>query len=142
MADLDSLDRRLIAQLRADGRAPISKLANILGTSRATAQHRLDRLLESGTILGFTVRAQDETQSKLVRAVMLIEVAGKSTSQVISLLRGFPEIYGLHTTNGSWDLVAQIQAETLPDFDRILREIRMTEGVLNSETSILLRSIE
>ena len=34
----DDLDRRLIAQLRADGRAPVSKLATILGVSRSTVQ--------------------------------------------------------------------------------------------------------
>ena len=142
MFDLDSLDRRLIALLRADGRAPISKLATLLGVTRATVQHRLDRLLESGTILGFTVRAPDDEHEKAVRAIMLIEVAGKSTVAVIRLLRGLPEIHALHTTNGAWDLVAQIRTDTLAEFDRVLREVRTIEGVLNSETSILLRSVE
>lgn len=142
MTDLDALDRQLIGLLRADGRAPISKLATILGVSRATVQSRLDRLLDSGTILGFTVRAQEEGDERSVRAIMLIEVEGKSTSAVIRLLRGFSEIHALHTTNGAWDLVAQIRTETLADFDRVLREIRTIDGVLNSETSILLRSLE
>jgi DNA-binding Lrp family transcriptional regulator len=72
---------------------------------------------------------------------MMIEVVGKSTSQVIRLLRGFPELITLHTTNGSWDLVAEMQASSLADFDRVLREIRVIDGVLNSETSILLSTV-
>ena len=72
---------------------------------------------------------------------MMIEVAGKSTAQVIRRLRGFPEITTLHTTNGNWDLVAELHAENLADFDRILRDVRTIEGVLNSETSLLLSTI-
>jgi len=72
---------------------------------------------------------------------MMIEVVGKSTSQVIMKLRGIPELQTLHTTNGAWDLVAEIQTLSLNDFDRVLREVRMIDGVLNSETSILLSSV-
>ena len=72
---------------------------------------------------------------------MMIEVVGKSTTQVIRKLRGLPEVYSLHTTNGSWDLVANIRTSTLSEFDRVLREVRMIEGVSNSETSLLLSSV-
>ncbi|WP_226637822.1 Lrp/AsnC family transcriptional regulator [Novosphingobium profundi] len=141
MISLDKLDQSLIGILRTDGRAPVSKIAQILGVSRATVQTRLDRLVQSGAILGFTIRAQEEAPSGAIRAIMLVEVAGRSTDAVIRLLRGIREIHALHTTNGAWDLVAEIVSPTLPDFDRVLREVRMIEGVLNSETSILLRSL-
>lgn len=137
----DSLDRELIALLRSDGRAPLSKLANILKVSRGTVQNRLDRLQASGALLGFTVRVRDDYGLGTIRAIMLIEVVGKSTSQVIRALRGLPELTTLHTTNGAWDLVAEIHTASLADFDRILRDVRMIDGVLNSETSILLSSV-
>ncbi|QDX26200.1 Lrp/AsnC family transcriptional regulator [Sphingomonas suaedae] len=142
MIILDSLDRQLIALLRADGRAPVSRLATALKVSRATVQARLDRLLQSGAILGFTVRAEEQGGREGVRAITMIEVAGASTSAVIRALRGLREITALHTTNGAWDLVAEIHAESLSDLDRILRELRTVNGVLNSETSILLRSVQ
>ncbi len=137
----DSLDRELISLLRKDGRAPLSKLATILNVSRGTVQNRLDRLLESGALLGFTIRAREDSDPGTIRAVMMIEVEGKSTSQVIRRLRGMPELQKMHTTNGSWDLVAEVLASDLNEFDRVLREVRMIEGVLNSETSILLSSV-
>ena len=137
----DQLDRDLIAVLRRDGRAPLSKLADILGVSRGTVQNRLDRLLESGALLGFTVRVREDYAAGGIRAVMLIEVVGKSTSEVIRKLRGFPELQALHTTTGKWDLVAEIQTDSLVEFDRILREVRAIDGILNSETSLLLSSV-
>ena len=140
MSMLDDLDRRLIDVLRRDGRAPLSKLAVILGVSRGTAQARLDRLLESGTVLGFTIRVRQDQEPHVIRAIMMIEVAGKSTSAVIQNLRRIPELHTLHSTNGAWDLVAEIRASSLQDFDRVLGEVRMSDGILNSETSILLSS--
>lgn len=137
----DDLDRRIIAHLRADGRASLSKLCEAVGVARGTVQNRLDRLIETGTLLGFTVRVREDYDDRAVHAVMMIEVIGKSTTQVIRKLRGIPEISSLHTTNGNWDLVANIRAASLSDFDRVLREVRMIDGVSNSETSLLLSSV-
>lgn len=137
----DELDRRIIAHLRTDGRASLSKLAEAVGVARGTVQNRLDRLVETGTLLGFTIRVRDDYDERTVRAVMMVEVVGKSTTQVIRRLRGIPEIQTLHTTNGNWDLVADIRAGSLSDFDRVLREVRTIEGVSNSETSLLLSTV-
>jgi len=137
----DDLDRRIIAHLRADGRASLSKIADALGVARGTVQSRLERLLETGTLLGFTARVREDYDVNAVRAVMMIEVVGKSTTQVIRRLRGMTEIHALHTTNGNWDLVADIRADNLSEFDRILREIRLIDGISNSETSLLLSSV-
>ncbi len=137
----DDLDRRIIAHLRSDGRAPLTSLAEALGVARGTVQNRIDRLLATGAVLGFTVRMREDYDDLTVHAVMMIEVIGKSTTQVVQRLRGIPEIRRLHTTNGNWDLVADIQTANLSDFDRVLREIRMIDGVANSETSLLLSSV-
>ena len=72
---------------------------------------------------------------------MMIEVVGKSTVQVITRLRGIPELQIIHTTNGSWDLVAFLMADSLSEFDRVLRKVREVDGILNSETSLLLSTV-
>ena len=138
---VDALDRHLIALLRADGRAPVSRLAAALHVSRGTAQHRLDRLIQAGVILGFTVRVRPDVDERLIRALMTIQLAGQTTTAVIARLRGIPEIRALHTTNGSWDLIAEIMVDTLPDLDRVLGTIRAIDGIRRSETSILLASM-
>ena len=137
----DSVDKELLAILRTDARASVSKIAKLLHVSRGTVQNRLDRLISSGAILGFTVRAHDELENDVVKAIMLIEVVGKSTTQVINKLRGIPQLHKLHTTNGAWDLVAEIRASNLSSFDKVLRDVRTIDGVLNSETSLLLSSV-
>jgi len=138
---VDSLDQRLIALLRADGRASMSQVAAALHVSRGTAQNRLDRLIQAGVILGFTVRVRQDLDERLIRALMTIQLAGKTTTAVIARLRGIPEIRTLHTTNGTWDLIAEIAVDTLPDLDRVLGTVRAIDGIRSSETSILLTSM-
>ena len=141
MAVLDDLDRRLLAALRENGRAPVASLARTLGVARATVNSRIDRLVASGIIIGFSVRVRDELEPLAIHAISLIEVEGRTTDDVIRGLRGLPEVIALHTTNGGWDLVAELRTETLADFDRVLGRIRSTAGVVNSETSLLLSSV-
>lgn len=141
MSDLDPIDRKLISLLRTDGRAPVVQLAQELGVSRATVNKRLERLTTSGRVLGFTVRTRDASDDDDVRAISLIEVEGRTTDQVIAALRGVPEIQSLHSTNGGWDLVAEIRADSLRTFDQVLGRIRAVDGVINSETSLLLDSV-
>lgn len=140
MAALDDLDRRLLSLLRANGREPIVTLARRLGVTRATVDNRLRRLLDNGTIVGFSVRVRDPAEASTVRALMMVAVEGRSTDDVIRSLRGIPEIAALHTTNGRWDLVAEIICDSLASFDQTLGAVRGIDGIRDSETSILLSS--
>ncbi|WP_125610063.1 Lrp/AsnC family transcriptional regulator [Specibacter cremeus] len=141
MAALDDLDRRLLSALRENGRESVASLARTLDVSRATVNSRLERLVASGTVVGFSVRVRDELDPQAIRAISLIEVEGRATDKVIRQLKGLPQIRALHTTNGAWDLVAELSTENLTDFDHVLGRIRSIEGIVNSETSLLLSSV-
>jgi DNA-binding Lrp family transcriptional regulator len=140
MSTLDDLDRRLLSLLRANGRESVVNLARRLGVTRATVDSHLKRLVDSGVIVGFSVRVRDPSASSVVRAIMLIAVEGRNTRDVIRSLRGVPQIAALHTTNGRWDLVAEISSDSLASFDETLGTIRGIDGIRDSETSILLSS--
>ena len=135
---MDDLDHRLLALLRADARRPVAGLAAELGVSRATVRARIDRLVESGVIAGFTVLLRRDLRPAPVRAITLVEVEGRAADAVIARLHGFPEVRALHTTNGRWDVVAEIETDTLESFDDTLRRIRQVAGIASTETSILL----
>ena len=63
MTGLDDLDRRLIGLLRDDARLPSAALARRLGVSRGTVQNRIDRLIASGVVLGFTARLRGDAEA-------------------------------------------------------------------------------
>ncbi|HEY8614938.1 Lrp/AsnC family transcriptional regulator [Phenylobacterium sp.] len=135
---LDETDRRLIALLRADSRLPASSLAAQLRVSRGTVQNRIERLTARGVIQGFTIRTRPELEANRVRAIMCIAIEGERSSSVVKALRGLPTVDKVHTTNGRWDLIAELDTETLREFSDTLDRIRTIEGIASTETSILL----
>jgi DNA-binding Lrp family transcriptional regulator len=73
-----------------------------------------------------------------VRGLTMIEVEGPMLDRVIDGLIGFPEVGAVHTTNGRWDLVVELSAQSLADLDAVLRRLRLAPGVAASETMLLL----
>ena len=135
---MDDTDRRLIALLRENARTPVATLAKKLHVARGTVQNRVSRLEDDGTIVGYTVRLRPHVEEQRIRALMTVVVEGNRTEAVIKALRGEPAVSALHTTNGRWDIVAELRADSLGEFDRVLARIRLLPGISSTETSLLL----
>ncbi|HEY1709336.1 MAG TPA: Lrp/AsnC family transcriptional regulator [Rhizomicrobium sp.] len=139
---LDDVDRKLLALLRSNARESAAALAKKLRVSRGTVQNRIAGMLAGGEIQGFTVRTQPELEAGRVRAVMCIAIEGERSGKVVAALRGFPEVEKIHTTNGRWDLIIDLNTDTLASFSRALDRIRTIEGIASTETSLLLASLK
>jgi DNA-binding Lrp family transcriptional regulator len=137
---MDETDRQLIALLRANARATVASIAKSLHVARGTVQNRIAKLERDGTIAGYTVRLKPQADQQRIAAFMSIAVEGNRADSVLRTLRGDPAIEALHTTNGRWDIVAQLRADSLEAFDRVLGRIRQVEGIASTETSLLLSS--
>ena len=135
---MDDTDRKLIAMLRANARATVASLAKALHVARGTVQNRIARLERDGTIAGYTVRLKPQSDPHRIAALMSIAVEGNRADSVLRTLRGDPAVEALHTTNGRWDIVAELRADSLEAFDRVLGRIRQVEGIGSTETSLLL----
>jgi DNA-binding Lrp family transcriptional regulator len=139
---VDDTDRRLISLLRDDARASVASVAKALGVSRGTVQNRMARLSANGTIVGYTVRLKPDVEEQRMRAFMTVAVEGTQVDAVIKALRGEPAVAALYSTNGRWDIVAELRAESLEGFDRVLGRIRLIEGISQTETSLLLSTFK
>lgn len=135
---MDDTDRQLLALLRDNARIPVIALAKKLHVSRGTVQNRISKLEKSGVIVGYTVRLKPEAELHRIRAWMNIAVEGNNAVSVLQALRGEPNIHTLHTTNGRWDVIAELRADNLEAFNSVLGRIRLIPGIANTETSILL----
>ncbi|MCH8530027.1 MAG: Lrp/AsnC family transcriptional regulator [Saccharospirillum sp.] len=140
--ELDHIDRSLIGALRKNARLSVSALAKALQVSRATVQNRMERLERRGIITGYTALVSSSTQESisLVRALMHIELEGNVSKKVRETLTNEPSVSAIHTTNGRWDFVVELQSPSLEALDRVLARVRTVEGVAATETSILLTS--
>lgn len=135
---MDDIDHQLIGLLRTNARESVANLAKALQVARGTVLNRMRKLERSGTIVGYTVRLRPGSAEKGIVALMNIAVAANRNESVLRELRGDPAVQALHTTNGRWDIVAEIKTDSLEAFDRVLRRIGQIDGVGHTETSLLL----
>lgn len=138
--NLDNLDRDLLAILRKDARRPILSIAQQLNVSRATVSSRIQRLVDSQVILGFTAIVNNASEPAAVRAIMNAQLEDRALDRVLKKLDGFSEIVAVHTTNGRWDLVIELACHSLIHFDQTIRQISLISGMRTSETNLLLKS--
>ena len=135
---MDDLDKRLLAALGRDARAPVSTLARDLDVARSTVQARLERLERNGTIAGYTVRLGAEMKEARIRATVLMQVEPRATPNVLQRLRAMPQVERAHTSSGRFDLILEVAATTTAELDGTLDRIGTFTGVRSSESLIQL----
>ena len=135
---MDDTDRQLISLLRKDARTNVAALAAKLGVSRGTVSNRIRKLEDGQVIVGYTVRLRPDARPNEIRAWMNVLIDGNQTRAVIASLLGEPGVAALHDTNGRWDLLAELRAESMTELSQLLERVRLIKGIANTETSILL----
>ncbi len=135
---MDDVDQRLLAELRRDGRASLSDLATRLGISRATVRSRMERMTAAGEIAGYTVLTRSDVSAAPVRGLVMGRGEGRYSARVLTRLTGIPAVQAVHSTNGAWSVIAELGAQSLLELDEVINRIRDIEGVVHSETNLLL----
>lgn len=139
---LTATDLKILALLRENARLSVAALAHRTGVSRATVQNRLSRMENEGVISGYTLRMPTPPDATQIRAMMSLAIDGNRMREVTEALRLDLSVHALHTTNGRWDLIAEIRANNLESFDRALERIRLLPGIATTETNLLLTSFK
>ena len=135
---MDELDQGILAALRTDARTPVSTIAKQLGVARATVQHRITRLESTGAIASYTITSRPESGATTIRAIMSIVLEGNNQQALIRELKSRPNVTSVYSTNGRLDMIAEIQASSLEEFDREINDIRQLQWISHTETNILL----
>ena len=135
---MHELSLKLLSLLKADGRMSVTALSQALGVSRLTVDSRIKRLEAEDIISGYTVLLGTEEFKHKINGWIMINVAANKEERAIKLILRMVEISRLHTTNGKWDLAAEIQTSTLEEFDKAVSELRKIDGIEATETNLLL----
>lgn len=138
MSPLSPTDLKLLTLLKANAREPVASLARKLDLARSTVQERIDRLEKSGVIAGYTIRASIDYSDRQILAHVMISVDPKMSASVSSDLKKMPEVKSLAAISGTFDLMAELAAETTSRIDAVLDAIGHLKGVQKTMSSIVL----
>ena len=144
MASLDSIDRRLLAELQAEGRITNVELAQRVGLTAPPCLRRVRALEESGVIRGYHA---DLDASKLGFAITVFAM-GSLRSQAEEDLRAFeahvktlPEVRECHMLNGEIDFILKIVSQDLQSFQELLTsKLTPAPNVASVKPSLTIRT--
>ena len=137
---MNQLDASIIALLKRNARMSVTQMSHELGVSRVTIDSHIKKMETSGVITGYIVTLGAEEFRHHVSGWILINVTANDEEDIISEMISMPEIARLFTTNGRWDLAAEIQTASLEAFDNAISRLRQIPGVKETDTSLLLSS--
>jgi Lrp/AsnC family transcriptional regulator for asnA, asnC and gidA len=120
-APIDDLDRRLLAELRADGRASTRALAATLGVSEPTVASRIKRLDEE-SIARVVAVTDFEAFGYALLAIARVRVEGRGVREVADDLSKIDEIVGVTIVLGPADITVLLLARNTHHLGELLAE--------------------
>ncbi len=140
---LDEIDRKILAELQADGRMTNVELAKRVGISAPPCLRRVRTLEEAGYIRGYHA---DVDPRKLGFEVQVFAMVGLQSQAEVDLsafeerCNGWPLVRECHMLNGEVDFVLKCVAPDLSTFQTFLTEdLTAADNVVSVKTSLVIR---
>ena len=136
---MDPTDVRIIKILQSDSRKAFVEIANEIGLSESAVRRRVKNLTRREIIKKFTLEVNSGDKTS---AITLISVNSTSdTSFVSGKLMGLPGVEVIYEITGQYDIAAVISAPSISEINKCIDEVRKTEGVSDTNTVIILKTI-
>jgi DNA-binding Lrp family transcriptional regulator len=136
---VDRVDEAIVELLSRDARMPFSEIARTIGRSTSLVKRRVDSMLESGVIPGFTIAHGDDSSFEGTEAVVEIFCRGNvSTTELRALLSGLDGVVTAVTVAGAADAVLILRAADNEALGEIVETLRSSSRIDRTRTSIVL----
>ena len=137
MSSKDSKDKKIVGLLKEDGRMAFVEVGRRIGLSEAAVRRRVQNMIRNGMIRRFTIDVASGAS-----AVSLISVSPSvSTPEVAEKLKRLKGVEVVYEITGEYDVTVVIGAANIAEINRCIDDIRKVEGVANTNTVIVLRTV-
>jgi Lrp/AsnC family leucine-responsive transcriptional regulator len=142
LADLDDIDRRLLALLQANGRLGYAELGKDVGLAVSTVNERVKKLFERGVVSGVHARASAPALGLNLLAFVFVGWNDPETeARFLKKVSGEPAILECHHVTGDWNYLIKVRTYTTGDLEVFLGEfVKTVPGVQRTQTLIVLSS--
>src|SRR5271166_6998097 len=135
---LDDVDRILVRELLADGRATLAHLAATARLSVSAVQSRVRRLESRGVVRGYTARVDPEVLGHMLSAFVAITPLDPSQpDDAPARLEHIETIESCHSVAGEESYVLLVRVESARALEELLQQIRTAANVRTRSTIIL-----
>jgi DNA-binding Lrp family transcriptional regulator len=136
---VDDIDRQVVGCLLRDGRATFAEVGAQVGLSAPAAKRRVDRLVASGAIRGFTAVIDPAALGWTTEAYVELYCRGTVSPQDLRRsLEHVPEVVSACTVTGSADALLQMLATDITQLEQAMERVRKEPNVDHTESVIVL----
>jgi Lrp/AsnC family transcriptional regulator for asnA, asnC and gidA len=141
--ELDDVDRAIVRELRADGRAGNSTIAKKLGVAEGTVRQRVRKLTESGVVrVSAMVNPEIISEHQLCVIGIKVEESKRLEARAKDVSR-LPEVRSVAIVTGRYDLIVEVLVDSNRGLIRFLSEsLAQVSGIQSSETFLLLKTYD
>ena len=140
---LDPIDRKILAELQADGRMTNVELVKRVGISAPPCLRRVRTLEESGYIRGYHANVNARELGFEVQVFAMVGLASQAESDLTAFeekCRNWPLVRECHMLNGEVDFLLKCVAPDLSSFQSFLTgQLLTTPNVESVKTSLVIR---
>ena len=137
---IDRIDAALLEELQVNARIGVVELSRRLEIARGTVQARIDRLVASGVIRGFTANLNLEALGYHVKAYITVEVKEGQIDSVVDPLNQINEVVEVHSVAAQGDLLCLVVARSNQNLMEVLEKILSIPDIARTSTAIVLKS--
>lgn len=136
----DKIDEKIIEFLRNDSRESFVDIGKKLKLSESAVRRRVKNLVDNRTIKKFTVEVGDSNSTS---AIVLISVdSAMDTSKVSSKIIKIEGVKKVYEITGQYDITVIISAPNINDINTCIDALRKIPGVTDSNSVIILRTLD
>ncbi|QPM92142.1 Lrp/AsnC family transcriptional regulator [Pseudooceanicola algae] len=140
---LDPIDRKILAELQADGRMTNVELAKRVGISAPPCLRRVRTLEEAGYIRGYHAEVDARELGFEVQVFAMVGLVSQAECDLVAFeekCRTWPLVRECHMLNGEVDFILKCVAPDLSTFQSFLTgQLTSAENVASVKTSLVIR---
>ena len=144
MANLDDIDRRLLAELQSEGRITNVELAHRVGLTAPPCLRRVRALEEEGVIRGYHANLNPSKLGFAITVFAMVSLRSQAEEDLRDFeehIKALPEVRECHMLNGEIDFILKIVSRDLQSFQEFLTsKLTPAPNVASVKTSLTIRT--
>jgi DNA-binding Lrp family transcriptional regulator len=141
-ARLDDLDRKILDHLERDGRATLADVGTAVGLSSSAVKRRVDRLQETGVIVGYAAIIDPQAAGDRLEAFVELYCADNvAPGDLLSSVAGLDAVVAAHTVAGDADAVVRVRVKGIEELEHTIELLRRDPKVMRTRTMVALSTL-
>lgn len=135
---VDETDLKILDELRRDGRASFSDIAEKLGIATSTVTGRVQKMEENGVITGYKPEIDYENLGFELTSMIAIKAEAEKIEDTAEKLESNKRVLSFFEVTGKTDMIVVSRFIDREDMNAFLKELQQTDGVRSTETNVIL----